>query len=188
MFGKKQIAQELEKLRDEIRKLFDELLNKEGHHHHHGHHHHPHHHRQNVRLVLTTIISKSKFIIMNPQLTVGFFSLDSLQLIDSDTGAPVQATFANQSFASDNTDVLTSEQSTTDPNSTNDTAVAGGTANVTAQADATYTDKNTGQPVTKTLSVKVPYTVIAVVAGENVALTLVQGTPQAVPPAAAPAS
>lgn len=124
---------------------------------------------------------------MNLNLVQGNFSLDSLQLIDSDSGAVVQATFANQSFSSDNTDVLTSVQSTTDPNSTVDTAIAGGSANVTATADATFTDKNTGEPVTKTLSVVVPYTVTAVVAGENVALTLVQGTPQPVPPAA-PAS
>ncbi len=119
------------------------------------------------------------------QLTQGFFSLDQLALIDTDTNGLVQATFANvQPFASDNAAVLTvapDPSTPSDPNKVLSTAIGGGTANVTTTADATYTDSISKQPVTKTLKLSIPYTVVAVVAGENVALTLIQGTPTAVP-------
>lgn len=121
------------------------------------------------------------------QLTQGFFSLDQLALIDTDTNAQVQATFANvQPFVSDNTAVLVSSPDPSTPSNPTkvlNTAMGGGTANVTTTADATYTDSVSKQPVTKTLKLSIPYTVIAVVAGENVALTLIQGTPTAVPAA-----
>lgn len=145
----------------------------------------PHERRhQNVKLVFQTTINKQfKVTFMALQLTQGFFSLDSLALIDTDTNALVQATFANtQPFASDNSAVLTSAPDPAgNPNNVLNTAVAGGTANVTTTSDVTYTDSVTNQPVTKTLKLSIPYSVISVVAGENVALTLVQGTPTAVP-------
>ncbi|HLZ17462.1 MAG TPA: hypothetical protein VKQ08_10500 [Cyclobacteriaceae bacterium] len=139
------------------------------------------HHRehQRTKLVLTTSLNNFKFTFMALQLNQGQFSLDTLQLIDTDTGLPVKASFANVlPFGSDNPAILTSVTSTTDPTSTVDTAVSAGTANVTGGADVTYTDSKTNQPVTKTLVLKIPYTVVAVVAGENVALSLVQGTPR----------
>lgn len=139
---------------------------------------------QNVKLVFqTTLNNNLKFTFMALQLTQGFFSLDSLALIDTDTNAQVQATFANtQPFASDNTAVLTSVPDPAgNPNSVLNTAVSGGTANVTTTSDVTYTDSVTNLPVTKTLTLSIPYSVVAVVAGENVALTLIQGTPTAVP-------
>jgi hypothetical protein len=142
-------------------------------------------HRQNVKLVLQTTINQYKITFMALQLTQGFFSLDQLALIDTDTNAQVQATFANtQPFASDNPAVLTSTpdpSSPSDLNKVKNTAVAGGTANVTTTTDATYTDSVSKQSVTKTLKLSIPYSVIAVVAGENVALTLIQGTPTAIP-------
>ena len=141
-------------------------------------------HKQHVKLVLQTQINNFKFTFMALQLDQGFFSLDQLALIDTDTNAQVKATFANvQPFVSDNPAVLTSapDPSTpSDPTKVKNTGISGGTANVTTTADASYTDSKTNQPVTKTLKLSIPYTVVAVVAGENVALTLIQGTPTAV--------
>lgn len=138
---------------------------------------------QNVRLVFSTTINNFKITFMALQLTQGTFSLDQLALIDTDTNAPVQATFANiQPFASDNPSVLTT---TADPagdaSKCLNTALAAGTANVLGRADVTYTDSVSKQPVTKTLVLSIPYVVLAVTAGENVALTLIQGTPGITP-------
>lgn len=142
-------------------------------------------HGQNVKLVFTTSINNFKITFMALSLNQGSFSLDQLALIDTDTSAPVQATFANiQAFSSDNTAVLTTApdpSSPSDPSKCLNTAVSGGTANVLGQADVTYTDGKTNQPVTKTLKLSIPYTVLATVAGENVALTLIQGTPGITP-------
>lgn len=141
---------------------------------------------QNVKLVFqTTFNNNFKFTFMALQLNVGFFSVDQLALIDTDTNGQVAATFANiQPFTSDNPAVLSTTadpDNPSDPSKCKNSAIAAGTANVLGQADVTYTDSKTNQKVTKTLSLKIPYTVIAVVAGENVALTLIQGTPQAIP-------
>lgn len=134
--------------------------------------------KERVRLVLTTILNNNKFIVMSITLNANQFSLDTLSLIDSDTNAAVAATFANQSFASSDPSIFTSTQDVTDPNSTKDVAVGAGTASLNISADVTYTDANTNQPVTKTLTLVVDVTVVAVVAGENVALVLTQGAPQ----------
>jgi hypothetical protein len=142
---------------------------------------------QNVKLVFSTTLNNGlKITFMALQLTQGFFSLDQLALIDTDTNGLVAATFANiQPFVSDNPAVLLTapDPSTpSDPSKCKNTAVSGGTANVTTTADATYTDSVSKVSVTKTLKLSIPYTVVAVTAGENVALTLVQGTPTAVTP------
>lgn len=135
-----------------------------------------------VRLVLQTNFSENNsiFLIMAIQLNVGQFSLDTLSLIDSDTGNAVAATFANNSFTSSDSNVFTSTVDGTDPNSTRDQAVNAGSATLNVSSDVTYTDANTNQSVTKTLTLAVPVTVVAVVAGENVALVMTQGTPQTV--------
>lgn len=106
------------------------------------------------------------------------FALGQLALIDSDTQAQVLATFANPVFAGDNDAAFTVAPDASDPNTARVTGVAAGTGNVTASADATYTDANTGQQVTQSLKVAVDVTVTAVVAGENVALQLNFGAPQ----------
>ncbi|HEV3223891.1 MAG TPA: hypothetical protein VGZ90_13475 [Puia sp.] len=135
---------------------------------------------QNVRLVLTTSINNSIFIIMSINLSAKQFSIDSLGLVDTDTGLAVVATFANQTFTSDNPAIFTSTQDPANPNQSKDVAIAAGNANLLATADATYTDSKTGLSVTKTgLKVSVPVIISAVVAGENVALVINQGTPQA---------
>lgn len=133
-----------------------------------------------TRLVLTTILDNNTTVqIMSITLNANQFSLDTISLIDSDTGNAVAATFANQSFSSSDPSVFTSVQDSSDPNSTRDTAVGAGSASLNISAEATYTDGNTGQSVTKTLTLVVDVTVVAIVAGENVALVLTQGTPQA---------
>lgn len=140
------------------------------------HEHHKHH--KKVELVLTTFINNSKLRIMSLQLSSKQFALGSLALIDSDTQAQVTATFANPQFTGDNDAAFTVAPDASDPNTARVTGVAAGTGNVTASADATYTDANTGQQVTKSVSVVVAVTVIAVVAGENVELQLNFGAPQ----------
>ena len=133
---------------------------------------------QNVKLVLTTSFNNSTFIIMSLNLNANQFSLDALGLIDTDTNLPVAATFANNTFTSDNSAVFTTTQDAANPNQTKDVAVAPGVANLLATSDVTYTDSVTNQPVTKSLKVSVVMTVAAIVAGENVALVINQGTPQ----------
>jgi hypothetical protein len=182
MFSEKQLLDILQQQGHSVNHLIG-IVDRLSHEHHHQH---PHEH-QNVKLVFSTNINSNfKVTFMALQLTQGFFSLDQLALIDTDTNGQVAATFANvQPFASDNPAVLTTVPDPSipsDPTKCKNTAVAGGTANVTGQADATYTDSKSGQPVTKTLKLSIPYAVVAVVAGENVALTLIQGTPTAVTP------
>jgi hypothetical protein len=132
---------------------------------------------EHVKLVINSSTNKNSKN-MAIQLDQGSFSLDSLGLVDTDLGTPVSATFANVSFASSDETVFTTAPDPNNPSGTIDTAVAPGTANLTATADATYTDSKTGKSVTQTgLTVTVPVIVNAVVAGENVALTIIQGTP-----------
>lgn len=132
-----------------------------------------------VRLVFTTNINNNQFIIMaSLNLNANQFSIETLQLIDSDTGLPVQATFANVVFTSSDPNVFTTTPVPGSPNQTRDDAVAPGTATLNVTADVTYTDNKTNQPVTKNLTSNVPVTVAAVTAGENVALQIVVGTPQ----------
>lgn len=120
-------------------------------------------------------------ILLNP----GQSQIDTIGLIDSDTGIAVVATFAKVSFVSSDPTKMSSTQDTTNPNQTKNAFVASGSGNLTIQADATYTDSKTGLVVTKSLQLVVPFT-MAAAAAENVALTLIQGTPT--PGVAAPAA
>ena len=140
------------------------------------HEHHKHH--KKVQLVFTTIINNFKILIMSLQLSSKQFALGQLALIDSDTQGQVVASFANVVFTGDNDAAFTVAPDSSDPNTARVTGVAAGSGKVTATADATYTDANTQQQVTKSLSVTVDVTVTAVVAGENVALQLNFGAPQ----------
>lgn len=136
--------------------------------------------RERVRLILTTTFNNNQFIIMAINLNSNQFSVDVLSLIDSDNGNAVAASFSNVSFSSSDTGVFTTEQDTSNPNQTTDRAVSAGNASLNISATVSYTDANTGQPVTKDLTLVVPVTVTAIVAGENVELVLTQGTPQTV--------
>ncbi len=101
-----------------------------------------------------------------------------VQLIDSDTQGQVLASFANAAFSGDNDAAFTVAPDSSDPNTVKVTGVAAGTGKVNVTADATYTDANTGQQVTKTVSASVDVTVTAVAAGENVELQVNFGAPQ----------
>ncbi len=141
------------------------------------HEHHPKH-RQKVQLVLTTLINNSNLRIMSLTLNSKQFSLGTLALIDSDTQGQVLASFANAAFSGDNDAAFTVAPDSSDPNTVKVTGVAAGTGKVNVTADATYTDANTGQQVTKTVSASVDVTVTAVAAGENVELQVNFGAPQ----------
>jgi hypothetical protein len=177
MFSEKQLLEILQQQGHSVNHLIS-IVDRLS--HEHEHHHHKH---QNVKLVLQTAINNNfKITFMALQLTDGFFSLDQLALIDTDTNTQVAATFANvQPFVNDNPSILTTAPDPGgDPTKAKNTAIGAGVANVSTTADATYTDSVSKQPVTKTLKLSIPYTCVAVVAGENVALTLIQGTPTAV--------
>lgn len=141
--------------------------------------------RQQQKEKVNLVIISSKYKnqkTMAISLDQGQFSLDSLGLVDTDSGLPVSATFANVVFASSDSTIFTTAPDPANPNGTIDTAVAPGTASLTATADASYTDSKTGKTVTQTgLTISVPVIVNAVVAGENVALTIIQGTPSVIP-------
>lgn len=130
---------------------------------------------QHVKLIL---LNSSNNQIMAITLNANQFSIDTLGLVDSDTGNAVAATFANVSFVSSDPTIFTSTQDPANPNTTKDVAVAAGSASLNVTADASYTDSVSGLAVTKAgLIISVPVTVAAVVAGENVALTITQGIP-----------
>lgn len=140
---------------------------------------HEHHkHKQNVELALTTIINNFKLRIMSVQLSSKQFALGALALIDSDTQGQVSASFANSQFSGDNDAAFTVSPDASDPNTARVTGVAAGVGRVSGTTEVTYTDSNTQQSVTKTLSVAVDVTVIAVTAGENVELQLNFSAPQ----------
>lgn len=133
---------------------------------------------EKVKLVIISSNNKNQQTMSINLTQGGPFSLDSVGLIDTDTQAPVQATFANVSFVGSDDTIFTTVQDPANPNQTQDTPVAPGQAALQATADATYTDSKTNLPVTKVgLTVTVPVIVTAVVAGENVALVINQGAP-----------
>ena len=137
-----------------------------------------HKHHKKVHLAFTQNINNTKSIIMALSLNQGQFALGVLALIDSDTNNAVSATFANPVFTGSNDAAFTVAPDSSDPNTARVTAVAAGTGTVSASVDATYTDSVSGSPVTKSLTVSVDVSVVAVSAGENVALQLNFGAPQ----------
>lgn len=137
-----------------------------------------HKHHRKVELVFTTLINNFKIRIMALQLNAGQFSLGTLALIDSDTNNAVAASFANPVFTGSNDAAFTVSPDSSDPNTARVTAVAAGTGSVSATTDVTYTDSVSGQPITKSLSVSVDVTVVAITAGENVTLQLNFGAVQ----------
>jgi hypothetical protein len=94
-------------------------------------------------------------------------------LVDANSLQPITATSANETEVSDSPSVATVDASN------NLVGVSAGSGNLTSTADWTYTDSNTGQPVTVTLSVVTPFTVTAVVTAESVQMVVSLGTPVA---------
>lgn len=118
------------------------------------------------------------------QFDVKNFVVATLGIVKHDDQTPVDATFANETFTSDNEAVVTA---TVDAGDTPDTGVlditgvSAGTANITVSADATYTDPNTGLSVTKNKSVVIPVTITQPVSEADTDLVVNFGTPQPVP-------
>lgn len=117
---------------------------------------------EHVTLVLIQSIQKSKFIIMSLSLTIGTPEDGLLQLVDSATLAVhSEATFANITATSSDPSLTASVDAST-PNQIDITPNTVGSGNLQVIADATYTDSNTNQSVTKTgLQYIVPFTIVA---------------------------
>lgn len=132
--------------------------------------------KHSYRLVLTKNINNSNFIIMSLSLAANQSSIGQLSIVDNTSGAVVAATFANvQANVSDAT--LFSAVVNSD-NSITVSGVAAGSGTLSIQADASYTDGNTGLATTQTLTESVDVTVSAVISPEGVTLQVTFSTPQ----------
>lgn len=128
---------------------------------------------QKVKQVLTQTFNNNKFIVMSFQLASNQKASITLSLVDADTLQPVTASFVGETETVDNTAVAT-----TDPVN-GLVGIAPGTGNLTSVATWTYTDKNTNQPVTVSLTTVTPFEVTQVVTAENVQQVVTLGTPVA---------
>jgi hypothetical protein len=132
-----------------------------------------------VQLVLTSSINNSNYKIMSLTLASNQLANGRIALVDKDTQAKIDATFANVSFAGTNDAAFTVTQDPNDPNAVQVKGVAEGSGQVTGTADATYTDANTGQSVTTTVNVTVDVSVTPVAPQpQNVELQLNFDAPQ----------
>lgn len=135
---------------------------------------------QRVKQVLFTNFNNNKFITMALTLATNQSAPIVLGLVDADTLAPITATFTGETETSDNTAVAT-----TDPVLglvAVQSNLAGGSGNLTSVATWTYTDKNTSQPVTVTLTTVTPFTVTVVVTAERVQQVVSLGVAVTQPP------
>lgn len=94
-------------------------------------------------------------------------------LVDSTTLQLVTAAFVGTTNTSDNGAIFTVDADG------NLVGVAAGTANLLTSSTVTYTDSNTQQPVTATLSITTVVTISAVISAESVSLVVSLGTPVA---------
>jgi hypothetical protein len=130
--------------------------------------------RRRVSLIFTTTVNniyQIKIQSLKMNLLIKTFVDAVLGLVDHDTNAPITATFANTTYASDNPAVFTCNTDVNADGTLDVVGVAAGNANLHVETDATYTDGNTNQSVTVHLSKDIPMTVTAP-AGENVDLTV----------------
>lgn len=117
--------------------------------------------KQRTKLILVTIINKSKIKILAMEFNVKEFVDTNLALVDHDTQAPIDATFANITLTSSDTSVFTCDSDVNADGITDVLGIAEGSATLTVTADATYTDSKTGLVVTGNKSVDVPVTITA---------------------------
>lgn len=127
--------------------------------------------KHKVRLVIFQSFNNKNYIAMSLTLPSNQKAPIIVGLVDATTLLPVTATFAGTSNSSDNTDIFTVD---TDGNLV---GVAAGSANLNTTSIATYTDSNTQQSVTQTLTISTPVTISAVVTAEQVQLVVSLGTP-----------
>lgn len=127
-----------------------------------------------VQLILT-FNNQSKLKTMAVTLNPNQSVIGSLSLIDTVTGNPVVATFANPQATSDNPAAVTA---VVNPDGTiTATAVTPGTANITASADVSYTDSNGAAQTAIGIAAPVVAVSVAQPAADSVGLVLTFGTP-----------
>lgn len=129
-----------------------------------------------VRLVLTSIISNSKYQIMSLTIASNQKSLGTLGLVDAVTNAAVTGTFTGVGATSDTPAAFTA--SVDADNDVVVTGVAAGAGNLNVTATAAYTD-STGAAQSKPLTVTIPVTIIGVVVADQVNLVVNFGNPTA---------
>lgn len=134
--------------------------------------------KQKVKLViiLKNINNKSmnKLTIGAPDLAV------ILGLIDTDTQKAIVATFANIQISIADTSIAEIEQDPNTPGQSDVKPLAVGDTKLNVTADATYTDGNTGESVTKTgLTASTDVTVTEGAENVGLVVTLAALTPPA---------
>lgn len=130
-----------------------------------------------VRLTLLLILSNpSKLEIMSVTLASNQKVVGSLSLIDSVTNTDVPATFAGTTATSDNEAVATA--SVQADGTVVITGVSAGTANVTVNSNASFTD-SLGNAASGAVNTIVQATVTAVQTADGVQLVVTFGAPQA---------
>lgn len=121
--------------------------------------------------ILTLATTNLNKIIMNTTLTLGLNAISTLILVDNKTLQPITVTFTDQTVTSDAPSVATFAIDSTVPTQVNATPVAVGTGNIALSATASYTDSNTGQPVTQVFTATYPFSVTAEAEGLTLSLT-----------------
>jgi hypothetical protein len=129
--------------------------------------------RQRVRLVIFQSFNNKNYIAMSLTIPSNQKAPIIVGLVDSTTLQPVTAIFAGTINSSDNAGIFTVDVDG------NLIGVAAGDANLLTSSTVTYTDSNTQQSVTATLSLTTPVTVTSVVTAESVQLVVSLGTPVA---------
>lgn len=120
---------------------------------------------------------------MSSKLNIKEFVQGNISLVNHADGLAIVATFANETFVSADESVAVV---VVDPTDGPDTAildiqgVAVGETDITITADATYTDPNTNEVVTKSKSVTVHVTISAPVSEAETDLVVTLGDPQPV--------
>ncbi len=139
--------------------------------------------RHSPRLIFTTIINNHQIKILKimPTLDSKQFVEEILALENTDTKAAISATFANVKLLSSDVSIFTCDTDVNADGTLDIVGIAPGTATLTVTADATYTDANTGQPVTASKSATVDVTVNKPLPGaENTDLVVTFSDPKAV--------
>lgn len=132
-----------------------------------------HEKHQKVRLVIFQSFNNKNYIAMSLTLPSNQKAPITVGLVDSTTLQLVTATFVGTTNTSDNGAIFAVDADG------NLVGVTAGTANLLTSSTATYTDSNTQQLVTQTLSLTTPVTITAVVTAESVSLVVSLGTPVA---------
>jgi hypothetical protein len=134
-------------------------------------------------LIFTTIINNKQIKILKimPTLDLKTFVDTVLALEDTDTKAPITATFANIAMTSSDTSIFTADSDVNADGTVDIVGVAAGTATLTVTADASYTDGNTGKAVTANKSATIDVTVSEPLPGdENTDMIVSFGAPSPV--------